>query len=167
MKIKRCTKCGLDKPLEDFYLDSKGKEKSHCKSCHKLYVVINYQKNSARFKAYQKAYRLKNKEMLKEKRRKYTKKNMRAIYLYLRKRNETKRGLRADLTEEQWETIKRVFRGKCAYCGKRTTVLEQDHVIPLSKGGTLTLHNIVPACRSCNAQKYNHLPNKPVRLVLL
>lgn len=39
----------------------------------------------------------------------------------------------------------------CAYCGGHATHL--DHVDPLSKGGTDTEANIVPACAHCNLSK--------------
>lgn len=57
------------------------------------------------------------------------------------------------LTREQWQEIKQNFGHACAYCGKVLERLEMDHVIPLSKGGTHTKENIVPACRKCNAKK--------------
>jgi len=40
----------------------------------------------------------------------------------------------------------------CFYCGeaKKLTV---DHKIPLARGGTDDIRNIVPACRSCNSSK--------------
>ena len=41
---------------------------------------------------------------------------------------------------------------RCAYCGMRQP-LTQDHVTPLSKGGSHTLDNIVPACALCNGSK--------------
>ena len=31
--------------------------------------------------------------------------------------------------------------------------LEQEHFIPLSKGGGYSMGNIIPACRACNASK--------------
>jgi len=41
-----------------------------------------------------------------------------------------------------------------ALCDKQLTI---DHVIPLSKGGAHTLHNLRPACRSCNSRKHYKL----------
>ena len=39
----------------------------------------------------------------------------------------------------------------CSYCDDPATTI--DHVIPVSKGGTHDLSNLVPACRPCNASK--------------
>jgi 5-methylcytosine-specific restriction endonuclease McrA len=52
-----------------------------------------------------------------------------------------------------WEHLKTLFGHCCAYCRRRMKRLEQDHVIPISKGGWHFSGNIVPACRSCNSRK--------------
>jgi 5-methylcytosine-specific restriction endonuclease McrA len=59
-----------------------------------------------------------------------------------------------DLSEAQWTALKAAWGG-CAYCGATNTPLQQDCVLALSRGGRYTLDNIVPACRSCNASKWN------------
>lgn len=41
----------------------------------------------------------------------------------------------------------------CAYCGCQGD-LEVEHVVPISKGGSHHLGNIVPACHSCNSNKH-------------
>jgi len=48
--------------------------------------------------------------------------------------------------------IKYGFGGLCAYCrcNRATTV---DHLKPKSKGGSSLRSNLIPACRSCNADK--------------
>jgi 5-methylcytosine-specific restriction endonuclease McrA len=61
------------------------------------------------------------------------------------------------LTLAQWQEIKEQYGNACAYCRKPLARLEKDHVIPLSKGGKHTKANVVPACRTCNAQKGNRL----------
>ncbi|MEU6633832.1 HNH endonuclease [Streptomyces parvus] len=40
---------------------------------------------------------------------------------------------------------------RCAYCGESAEHL--DHVMPLSRGGTDTEDNMVPACAKCNLSK--------------
>ena len=41
----------------------------------------------------------------------------------------------------------------CQYCGRRTSDLTLDHVIPRHMGGTHSWENVVTACRSCNQRK--------------
>jgi 5-methylcytosine-specific restriction endonuclease McrA len=60
-------------------------------------------------------------------------------------------------TEQEWEALKRRYDFRCAYCGEKTEALEQDHVVPVSRGGRHALANIVPACTPCNRSKHDHL----------
>lgn len=57
------------------------------------------------------------------------------------------------MTPAAWEFLKKQYHGCCAYCGKKTQRLTQDHVVPLSRGGQHTFRNIVPACHDCNSHK--------------
>lgn len=57
-----------------------------------------------------------------------------------------------DFTTGEWLILKDEFAGCCAYCGNEAP-LEQEHMQPLSRGGSNTYTNIVPACRVCNARK--------------
>ena len=59
-----------------------------------------------------------------------------------------------DLSSDQWEALKEAWGG-CAYCGATGVPLQRDCVLPISRGGRYTLDNIAPACRSCNASKWN------------
>ena len=45
----------------------------------------------------------------------------------------------------------------CAYCGSKPpkTVLEVDHILPVSKGGTNALENLITSCFECNRGKSN------------
>lgn len=44
---------------------------------------------------------------------------------------------------------------RCLYCGRssRETVLEVDHIVPRSKGGSNADTNLITACRDCNLGK--------------
>jgi 5-methylcytosine-specific restriction endonuclease McrA len=58
------------------------------------------------------------------------------------------------LTSTEWLAILAEYDGHCAYCDKEAK-LTLDHVIPLSKGGTHSKENVVPACAHCNSSKGN------------
>lgn len=60
-------------------------------------------------------------------------------------------------TEAEWKLLKFYYGNRCAYCHKRGVKLTKDHVIPVSKGGSDNIKNIVPACASCNSRKGNKL----------
>lgn len=60
------------------------------------------------------------------------------------------------LSESQWNRALESFNNTCAYCGARDKRLQQEHFIPLSKGGEYTVNNIIPACSKCNRSKYNY-----------
>ena len=75
-----------------------------------------------------------------------------------RRRNEHRRRARmanlpATLTTEQWQEILESYGHACAYCGATGVPLEQEHMIPVSRGGGYTAANIVPACGPCNSRK--------------
>jgi len=73
-----------------------------------------------------------------------------------------------DLTAAQWREIQSAQDHRCYYCGKRFKWhLTQDHVQPLSQGGSHTLHNVIGACRSCNSKKHTSAPHIPVQPLLL
>ena len=42
---------------------------------------------------------------------------------------------------------------KCAYCGKTDVILEVEHIVPTSRGGTDRVSNLTISCRACNLKK--------------
>jgi len=119
--------------------------------------VIAYRKQyNDEHKEYYKEYYKNLSKEVKEKRNIYSKnfkmENRDKYIKYAQIRRAKKKLLSHTLTVEQWEKIKKAFINKCAYCGQELQ-LEQEHFIPLSKGGEYTHNNIIPACKSCNCSK--------------
>jgi CRISPR/Cas system Type II protein with McrA/HNH and RuvC-like nuclease domain len=55
--------------------------------------------------------------------------------------------------------------GRCVYCGlnlkadfDRFMMATEDHLVPVSKGGTNDLDNLLLSCRTCNGLKANFTP---------
>ena len=55
-------------------------------------------------------------------------------------------------TSAEWRALVDIYDGWCAYRGEAGP-LQVDHRIPLSRGGTNAIDNVLPACRTCNTQK--------------
>jgi len=69
-----------------------------------------------------------------------------------------KRGAEGTHTLEEWVALLVAFENKCAYCQASLgpdRPVTQDHIIPLTRGGTHDIGNINPACGPCNSQKGN------------
>lgn len=69
------------------------------------------------------------------------------------------------VTRDAWRDLKRKYGGCCAYCGRKTVLLQQDHIIPISKGGMHTIGNIAPACGPCNTRKGDKTPAEAGKII--
>lgn len=75
-----------------------------------------------------------------------------ALTLSMHHSRALRMGRPSALTVSEWTAVYESFRGRCAYCnGAQARTI--DHVIPLSRGGSHDVENVVPACRVCNAHK--------------
>jgi 5-methylcytosine-specific restriction endonuclease McrA len=180
MDTKICTKCGIEKSLEEFGYSKLGryKRRSACNLCLAEYAKIKNStpegkayilaysrtpKRKASIKAYDQLPSSKAKD--KEYRNSLEAKRKRALWLktpkgresYIRTnmiRRSRMLGLVCDLTYTQWEEIKLSQNYRCAICGEEKP-LTRDHIIPLSRGGAYTKSNIQGLCGSCNSIKHN------------
>jgi hypothetical protein len=122
-----------------------------------------------------KKYRLENPETVRIAKAKYNKTHPEIKKAARQRRHALKMQAPINnLSVAQWEEILIAFDYRCAYCPPRckacknkTHVLEQEHVTSYVNHGSHTLWNVVPACRSHNAQKHTGPPLLPVQPLLL
>jgi hypothetical protein len=121
-----------------------------------------------KIKAEKRAYAEANREKIRLKKRAYAQSHRAQCNVANQRRKAQKQGVtRNTLSTAQWQEIKEAFGHRCAYCGRKMARLTQDHITPLSQHGDHHVHNIVPACKSCNSRKYTGPPPTPVQPLLL
>jgi len=78
---------------------------------------------------------------------------------YNRQRRNRKLNAEGSHTFGEWELLKKQYGYTCPCCGKEEPdiKLTEDHIIPLSKGGSDHIENIQPLCRSCNSKKHTKI----------
>ena len=68
------------------------------------------------------------------------------------RRRAAKLGAGDPVDSGAWRAVVRAAAGICGYCGE-SAPLTLDHRIPLSRGGTNAIENLIPACGTCNSRK--------------
>jgi hypothetical protein len=56
-------------------------------------------------------------------------------------------------SKAQVNELARINDYRCAYCDEACTNPDPDHVVPLARGGSNSITNIVPSCKPCNSDK--------------
>lgn len=148
----------------------------------RLYTAQRRTQDPEKFRTYQKEWRQSHPDNARKHHQTYTKAHPEKVQDYLRHYRhlhpEVMQVINAryyankcdapinDLTTKQWEEIKAAYGHRCVYCNRKMQRLTMDHIVPLSKGGSHTVSNIVPACQSCNSKKNDGPPPHPVQPLL-
>ena len=173
LSLKCCTLCHKVKSLDAFSFNGTdrrghGRLRSSCKECRALQARGQYQLRAASITVQKRSRRLVDGDRIRaQERARQSSHSASMIAANQRRRARLKNAPVNDHTAAQWLAIKVIYRWSCVYCGKKTAALTQDHIIPLSKGGSHTMENIVPACAHCNSKKGGGKPLIPVQPVLL
>lgn len=61
-----------------------------------------------------------------------------------------------DHTMQEWQMLCKQYNNRCLSCGSNGPLTE-DHIIPISLGGSNNIDNIQPLCVSCNSKKGTHM----------
>ena len=180
--MKQCTKCKDIKPHSEFSKDSRSSSGllPRCKECMREYKrnwsknnpekVVEYSKNwsknnpekrkeSANNWYYKnresenhksKIRARKNKEKIAIRKKNWAKNNPEKIRAQTERRRIRKLQNKEYLITEK--EYKKLYSQPCVYCGSKKRIT-MDHVIPVSRGGTHGIGNLVSACLSCNSSK--------------
>lgn len=75
------------------------------------------------------------------------------------KRNRSKRANGGTHTYGEWEALKAQYNWTCPCCkeSEPDIKLTQDHIIPVSRGGSDNIENIQPLCMKCNLKKHTQI----------
>lgn len=161
----RCTPCASSQRME-VYRRNPHKDRARArmwgaknKEAKKIYNRKHYQANKERLVAKAKEYIEKNKAAAAAYNLEWQRRNKEKMAATRKRRRARVIGATiCDFTDAQWADMQEIYDHRCAYCGNRFVGrLEQEHVVPLSKGGDHTLTNIVPACSRCNRVKGTRL----------
>lgn len=165
--MKACKRCGVNKPLSEFYKSPRnlGGLTTNCKLCHKEIAHVRWVKNKKEMYARNKRWaqanpeklylyqKQKSPEMKREIHKNWASKNREHLRSYaMERRARQKNNGTYDILPKH---IKRLYMSSCLYCGSSENITA-DHVIPINKGGVHSIGNLVPACSKCNSSKHDH-----------
>ncbi len=179
LTMKKCSKCGLEKPLDEFYVKRNQHGNLHpsswCKSCRQIESREYYKGHAQQQRDSSKRWRgghrdrareLHDRWMEKHKEEYRPKVNEWSRKSRLKHPNTALRGQirrvlriiqsREHFTDEEWQELFRESGSKCWVCGSEKN-LTVDHVIPISKGGSDTIDNIRVLCHKHNSSKKDKL----------
>lgn len=137
----------INKYQKDYYQNNKEQLKKNKKEYRKS--------NKEEINKHQRIYYQINKKQINEYQKKYRKNNKEYFKTTKQKRRTLKQNSGGSYTVEQWNEALKYFNNKCAYSGKPMEQVSVEHIIPITKGGTSYIWNIIPCELSLNKSKNN------------
>lgn len=135
----------LPRTAEYFYMVN-DHASARCKLCMREYRKKRYQDNPEYELEINKAYRDQNKDRWKH---------------YTAKYQARKVHNGGSYTHDELDTLYKSQKGLCWWCGEFVGLtFDIDHRVPVSKGGTSDISNLVISCRRCNHSKRDHMPHE-------
>jgi 5-methylcytosine-specific restriction endonuclease McrA len=115
------------------------------------YYLANRQKRLA----YAEAYRAAHPDKVRANNQSYRSRFPDKLRAIANRRRARKAQAEGSHTEAEWEALKASYNYTCLCCRRREPdiILTRDHVIALDTGGSDSISNIQPLCKSCNSKK--------------
>lgn len=101
-------------------------------------------------------YRQRNRDRRRRQRREWGKRHPEKSGQYRHERAARLAAAPGTHSEADWQRILNRHGGQCAYCHAAPATV-REHVVPLSRGGSNYIGNILPACLPCNSSKRDRL----------
>jgi 5-methylcytosine-specific restriction endonuclease McrA len=177
---KRCSKCGVDKPLSEYYKNKNrsGGIAAYCKPCAHEYRQENIDRlrradaeykaarkeqrlaynrewtarNREKYSSYQREYRKANRVQMNAAKREWSKAHPEFNVRRSHQRRVLRRANGGSYTIAEWRALCARYDYRCLCCGEQKP-LTVDHVIPVVGGGSNNIENLQPLCAVCNIRK--------------
>lgn len=181
--MKTCSTCKTQKPYTDFRADVRYSDgyMGQCNTCRNAKKSEYHLNNKEKIKATKAVWRANNKEKLVSYRIKYHAKYPDKITATRRnwesKNREAIRNIKATRRSRleanavyviSRKELHKLHNSACIYCGSFDRI-SMDHVVPIYRGGSHGIGNLVSACLACNSSKKDRtimewrLSNAPLR----
>lgn len=127
------------------------------------YEAENREKNEKTRQAWREAHP----EVIREAHRKWARAHPDIARIKESRRRARKAGNGGSHTSAQWIALCWASGWRCLYCGRvlNETTAEQEHRIPIIRGGSDDIGNIAVSCRSCNRKKHTKTDGEFVALM--
>ncbi|SMY03754.1 HNH endonuclease [Brevibacterium sp. 239c] len=168
--MKTCSKCKIEKPLDEYPKNkpSKGGRLSYCKSCKsavdKRYREANrgktlgrhrqyYEANRERIREDSRRIRAANRDKIAAEKREYYRLNPQVKWQSKYRERANKYGIEAVIFPFTREHLIAKWGDSCHHCGGEWSGVDH-YPVPVVHGGEHSLDNCVPSCMPCNQKSW-------------
>jgi 5-methylcytosine-specific restriction endonuclease McrA len=172
---KVCSKCGVDRPVSDYYREPKKNDglSYACRGCTLIRSTEWAERNQGRRRetdqkkriryladgrdrTYARRWRARHPNHYKEYYRRNFERDRDKLWLRDQRRRARLAGLPWNFSKEDKADVMEMFEHECAFCGS-VNELTMEHVVPVDRRDVLNpgtvRGNIIPLCKLCNDSK--------------